>query len=152
MDLILWLHADAEEGFPDLARQLTRKGHDQAAKMAGWLKTQIPDPSELTLLVSPATRARQTAEAFSHEFEIVHEVGLGASVNQILVAANWPYAKGTVIVVGHQPTLGEVAQILQPDIPPGLSFRKGSVWWFQYRKKNAAAETVLHTVKYPESL
>lgn len=26
MELILWRHAEAEEGFPDMARQLTGKG------------------------------------------------------------------------------------------------------------------------------
>jgi len=153
MDLILWRHAEAEDGIPDMARQLTGRGHDQALKMAQWLKTQLPeDTTELTLLVSPATRARQTAEALSQEFEIAHEVGLGASVSQILAAANWPYARGTVIIVGHQPTLGEVAQTLLPELPSGLSFKKGSIWWFQCRHSNGNAETVLRTVKYPESL
>ena len=31
MDLILWRHADAEDGADDLARRLTAKGHQQAA-------------------------------------------------------------------------------------------------------------------------
>ena len=42
MDLILWRHADAEEGSPDDARALTGKGMQQAALMAGWLKSRLP--------------------------------------------------------------------------------------------------------------
>jgi len=153
MNLILWRHAEAEDGYPDRERQLTERGHVQARKMAEWMKTQLSeDLTALTMLVSPATRARQTAAALSHNFEIVHEIGPGASANQILVAANWPYAKGTVIVVGHQPTLGEVARLLLSEIPPGLSFKKGAIWWFQYQKSKENAEIVLHTVEYPEML
>ena len=37
MDLILWRHADAEDGSPDLRRALTRKGEKQAEHMAAWL-------------------------------------------------------------------------------------------------------------------
>ena len=33
MDLILWRHADAEDGADDLARQLTAKGRKQAARV-----------------------------------------------------------------------------------------------------------------------
>ncbi|EQD36582.1 phosphohistidine phosphatase, SixA, partial [mine drainage metagenome] len=40
--LILWRHAEAEEGFPDLARALTERGHQQARQVAHWLKTHLP--------------------------------------------------------------------------------------------------------------
>ena len=33
MDLILWRHADADEGERDMARKLTPKGRKQAARM-----------------------------------------------------------------------------------------------------------------------
>lgn len=152
MDMILWRHAEAEDGSPassDLARQLTGHGRAQAVDMAQWLRMQLPPAlTDTSILVSPAVRAQQTAEALTHDFETVREVGTGASANQILAAANWPYAKGTVIVVGHQPTLGEIACLLLNDIPDGLSFKKGALWWFRYRKQEAV-ETVLHTVRYP---
>ena len=153
MDLILWRHAQAEEGFPDLARQLTEKGQIQAEKMAQWLRTQLPkDQTDTTILVSPSKRTQQTASALSHNFETVQEIGPGASANQILAAANWPYAGGTAIVVGHQPTLGETALTLLTQLPAGLTFKKGAVWWFRYQKKENAAEVVLLTVKYPSML
>src|SRR6218665_584378 len=45
MDLILWLHAEAQEagdGSDDLARALTAKGEKQAARMAAWLAPPLP--------------------------------------------------------------------------------------------------------------
>ena len=38
MELILWRHAEAEDGSPDAARKLTAKGEKQAQKLARWLK------------------------------------------------------------------------------------------------------------------
>jgi phosphohistidine phosphatase len=54
MDLILWRHAEAEDGFPDQGRKLTEKGEKQAAKMAAWLKAHLPE--EVRIIVSPTTR------------------------------------------------------------------------------------------------
>ena len=59
MELILWRHAEAEDGYPDLERALTEKGHEQAKKMADWLKSRLPKDTQV--LVSPAKRAQQTA-------------------------------------------------------------------------------------------
>jgi len=103
MDLVLWRHADAQDGSPDLARELTSKGHRQAADMANWLKAHLPSESEI--LVSPAARAQQTAQALTHKFKTVTEIEPGASYESVVSAAGWPDHKGTVVVVGHQPTL-----------------------------------------------
>ncbi len=40
MELILWRHADAEDGLPDIERALTAKGKEDAKKMAAWLKAR----------------------------------------------------------------------------------------------------------------
>ena len=37
MDLIVWRHAEAEDGVPDLERKLTAKGRKQAERVAQWL-------------------------------------------------------------------------------------------------------------------
>ena len=37
MNLLLWRHAEAQDGDPDLARELTARGRKQAEKMAHWL-------------------------------------------------------------------------------------------------------------------
>ena len=40
MDLILWRHAEAEDGVgkPDTERELTKRGRKQAERMAEWLR------------------------------------------------------------------------------------------------------------------
>src|SRR3989304_4024273 len=42
MELILWRHADAEEGERDLERKLTGKGRKQATRVARWLQHRLP--------------------------------------------------------------------------------------------------------------
>ena len=37
MELILWRHAEAEDSSPDMARMLTKKGRNQAARLAEYL-------------------------------------------------------------------------------------------------------------------
>ncbi|MEK6735033.1 MAG: phosphohistidine phosphatase SixA [Pseudomonadota bacterium] len=150
MELILWRHAEAENSTPDAARKLTDRGVKQAKKMSDWLRARLPQNTRI--IASPTQRTQQTAQAFSHECEIVDRIGPGAHIDDILAAANWPNAQGAVVVVGHQPTLGEVADYLITNIPAGLSFKKGAVWWISYRMKAGVGESVLHTVIYPDML
>ena len=147
MDLILWRHAEAEDGFPDSARNLTKKGIDQARRMADWLRSELPD--DAVMIVSPAQRTQQTAQALRNDFITKDEIGPGASVKDILDAIGWPDASGAVIVVRHQPSLGAVEKELIPVIPAGLRMKKGSVWWIRCQGKDHA-EPVLHVVKYPD--
>src|SRR5471032_2181687 len=107
MELILWRHADAEDGIHDNERKLTAKGVKQAARMAKWLRARIP--GDAVILVSPAKRAQQTARALNPEFKTVAAIGTSASPEDILHAAGWPGDNRTVVVVGHQSTLGETA-------------------------------------------
>jgi phosphohistidine phosphatase len=129
MDLILWRHAEAHNGVPDAARKLTAKGQKQAEKMAAWLHARVHQP--VRLLVSPATRTQQTAQAFSSEFEIVKEVGLNTSAKRLAHVTGWPHAEGAVIVVGHQPTLGQLAALLLSGKEMDWLIKKGAVWWLQ---------------------
>ena len=82
MDLILWRHAEAEPGEPDLGRRLTAKGIKQAERMAIWLDGHLPDTCRI--LVSPADRAQQTALALKRKFRTVPELAPGASVDAVL--------------------------------------------------------------------
>lgn len=43
MDLILWRHAQAEAGEPDLGRTLTPYGRKQATRMGAWLDRTLPE-------------------------------------------------------------------------------------------------------------
>ena len=70
MDLILWRHADAEDGNDDLARALTPKGVKQAKKVAAWLREQLKDVAEYRLIASEAVRTQSTAQQLRSHFEI----------------------------------------------------------------------------------
>ncbi len=150
MELILWRHAEAEEGIPDLSRQLTERGRRQAAEMAAWLRAKLPENA--LILSSPAVRAQQTAAALCRNFEIVSALRPGASVDQLLDAASWPYANRAVVVVGHQPTLGDVAHMILSEMPPGLHFKTGTVWWLSCLQNEEVDTIQLYAVKYPDAL
>lgn len=150
MELILWRHAEAENGTPDTARRLTRKGADQATRMAKWLNAKLPENAHI--IVSPAQRTQQTAAALGKPFLTDENVGLSATEKGLLAAANWPNVKGTVVIIGHQPTLGEVATLLVSDDPMALSFQTGELKWFNSTDKQGAITSVLQHDIYPEML
>ena len=150
MDLILWRHAEAVDGTPDMARKLTPKGEKQAKETAAWLKARLP--KDTRILVSPAERTLQTARAFSEEFEVVKEIAPGSSATAVLAAAGWPDSKSTVLVVGHQPTLGMVAAMLIAGEPMPWSVRKSGVWWLSHRVRGEEPQTVIRAVMAPDFL
>lgn len=150
MDLILWRHADAEDGVQDDARKLTAKGEKQAQQVGRWLKSHLPEGARI--LVSPAKRAQQTASALDREFETAREVGTGASVISVMAAAGWPNAQGAVVVVGHQPTLGRTAAALLSGVEADWSIKKGCVWWFSNRLHDDETQTILRVMISPEFL
>lgn len=150
MDLILWRHAEAEDGFPDNNRKLTAKGEKQAEKMGEWLRERLP--SDTRIIVSPARRTLQTALALKCKFETLREIGVGASVPALLAAAGWPDAKGAVLVVGHQPVLGQTAALLLGGAEADWSVKKGAVWWLSSRVRQDETQVVLRAVMAPDLL
>src|SRR5512142_1779052 len=110
MELILWRHAEAAEGTPDDSRPLTEKGRRQAERMAHFLSQHLPPKTRI--LVSPALRAQQTASALSPQFITVPDIGVHATPKTAMAAADWPMGNGSVLLVGHQPWLGELAATL----------------------------------------
>ena len=153
MDLILWRHAEAEEaqeGCDDLARALTPRGEKQAARMAAWLDRQLPEG--LRVLASPSRRTEQTASALGRKFKMRAELLPGGTPQDLLELAQWPRAKGAVLIVGHQPMLGQtIAQLLELKATE-CAVRKGAVWWLRQRQRLDESQTVLITVQSPELL
>src|SRR6185436_5992214 len=150
MDLILWRHAEAEEGGNDLARELTPKGEKQAARVAEWLLQRLP--SKFTLLSSPAARAQQTAEALGVSIKTVKDIAPGAPVSAIIKAAGWPDQKGAVVLVGHQPDLGHAAAFLVSGAQLEVSIKKGGLWWLNGRAREDGAKIVVRAVVSPDLL
>jgi phosphohistidine phosphatase len=152
MDLILWRHAEAEDEAPgrdDLARKLTPKGERQAERMAEWLDRRLVHATRI--LVSPALRCQQTANALDREFRVAAAVGPGATVPALLAAAGWPDASTPVLVVGHQPTLGRAAARLLTGSEQPWTVKKAAVWWLRQRVRDDD-EIVLHAVQGPDGL
>jgi len=132
MELILWRHADAEPGKDDAKRALTDKGQKQAARVAKWLKPRLT--GDWKILVSPTTRTRQTADALGLKYDTRITIGPDSSVSAILREAHWPDSESNVLVVGHQPILGQIAARLISGQNGDLAIRKGSVWWFSTKQ------------------
>ena len=153
MDLILWRHAEAQEaldGGDDLQRPLTARGEKQAARMAGWLDRQLPEGTRIW--VSPARRTEQTALALARKYKLRPELAPGCTVAQLLEVAQWPHAKSAVLIVGHQPVLGQaIAQLLGLGADE-CAVRKGAVWWLRTRERDAHSQTVIVSVQSPEVL
>ena len=147
MDLILWRHADAEDGIPDDGRRLTAKGEKQARRVAKWLAQHLPDDARV--LVSPAKRAQQTAKALSKDFETCPEAGTATVPAALLKAAGWPDRDGTVLVVGHQPVIGQTVAILLTGEAREWVFKKGAIWWLSSRERG---EVVVRAVIAPDML
>ena len=150
MDLILWRHAEAEDGMPDAKRRLTDKGQKQAQQMATWLRAHLP--AKTRILASPTTRTQQTVQALELPFETLTDVGISASAVSILTAAGWPDASNAVLIVGHQPTLGQLAAYLLCGEEQDWSVKKGALWWISNRVRQGEGQSVLRCSFAPEML
>ncbi|MHB1333844.1 MAG: SixA phosphatase family protein [Sulfuriferula sp.] len=148
MDLILWRHADAVDGSPDMGRELTSKGHKQAVQVAAWLNARLP--KNAVILVSPAQRAQQTAKALGRPFETIKQIAPGADAMNVVLAAGWPDAGGCVVIVGHQPSLGQTAALLLCGAESDFSIKKGGLWWLTNRVRQATQQTMVRAVMTPE--
>ena len=78
-------------------------------------------------------------------------VTTSASAESVIAATGWPDG-GRVLVVGHQPTLGEVAAQLLGGEAGEVSVRKGAILWFATRARGDRTETLLKVVLDPETL
>jgi phosphohistidine phosphatase len=153
MDLILWRHAEAidlELVGDDMARTLTPRGDKQATRMAAWLDQQLPDGAKV--FASPAERTQQTVRALGRKYKTSSAIAPLSNVDELLGLVQWPHAKGCVLVVGHQPTLGQTIARLVGLTEGECAVKKGAVWWLRYREREAGGQTVVVTVQTPDLL
>lgn len=154
MELVLWRHAEAEDGLPDLDRKLTPKGEKQARRMAQWLNDRLPGSARI--LTSPAQRAQQTAAALAaladRKLKIVAQMAPDAGPEEFLAAVDWPNARSTVVAVGHQPTLGLVASTLLSGEARQWSIKKGAIWWLSSRPEDGEGGAGLLAMMHPNLL
>ena len=150
MDLLLWRHAQAADGTPDRERALTARGHAQARVVAAFLGPQLPDG--LRVLSSPARRARETAAALGLEVEVVDGIAPDAAAADLLAAAGWPGSGGAVMLVGHQPTLGQCAALLLAGAEDDWHLAKGACWWLRAKRGAGRAGVRLVLAVGPKQL
>ena len=142
--LVVMRHAKAEQlGETDAARELSPRGRRDAAAAGVWLAEYgvVPDHA----LVSASTRTRQTWEAVagaaSWDLEPSFDQGLYAAgpESALDLLRLVPADARTVVVIGHNPTMGQLAQMLEDgegDADAGnqmaLGFPTSAVAVFEY--------------------
>lgn len=150
MQIILWRHAEAMNGVDDLARELTDKGHKQAAKIANELRKRLPE--SYTLWVSEAKRSQQTAAYLKVKQVIRSEINPEAQPQLIAKLLTQCVDEETIVIVGHQPWIGQLCAFLLNqnwyDVPY-WSVKKGAFWWFQAYPSNGVMLSKLKTMLSP---
>ncbi len=135
MELIFWRHADAGDALDDpqtdLGRPLSARGRRHADRVARWLHGRMPD--RLMVISSPALRARQTADSLGQKTLIDERLAPGCGPQAYLQVADWPEGRDSryrhVIVVGHQPEIGQAFSLALTGQPTAWPFRKGAIAW-----------------------
>jgi phosphohistidine phosphatase len=151
MELILWRHAEAEDarrGQSDMKRRLTPRGEKQARLVGRWLKSRLPKNTRI--MVSPAMRTQQTVLSLELAYETEERIGTAATPADLLATTGWPNPPTAVLLVGHQPTLGQLASLLLFGAESDLAMKKGAAWWIS--SKTGGDEIFLRAVLGPDML
>jgi phosphohistidine phosphatase len=121
--LVLLRHAksDWSTGGADRSRPLAKRGRRQAPEAGQWLTANI-DRIDLAV-VSPATRARSTWDLVAAELDdapqvLVDDRVYAASEDELLdVVRDLPDDAETVVLVGHNPGIEDLASLLTDEMP-----------------------------------
>ena len=116
--LVLLRHAKSAwpNGVPDLRRPLAKRGRRDAAALGCWLHEHAPRLD--AVVCSPAERARQTWTLVAAELDdpppaSYDERAYGATATQLLaLVRNLPDEINTAVLIGHNPDLQELAELL----------------------------------------
>lgn len=137
-NIILWRHAQALPAMPtannsayedDMARVLTAKGQHQAKQMARWLATNLP--KNTVLYSSPALRAFQTAEAIHKKINASQALQPNANLQEVIEFLASIATVEHLLLVGHEPWLGQLAAHLLGFSGAEISIKKGAIWWLR---------------------
>ena len=122
--LILLRHAKSswsEDGVPDSERPLSGRGERDAPRMGARLLERSIHPD--LVLSSPALRARRTATLVARaldcgddEIRLDPRLYLATPAEILAVVAEQADAVDDLLVVGHNPGLTELANLLLPDL------------------------------------
>ena len=154
-ELLLWRHAEAEDGFPDATRRLTPRGEKQAQRMARWILAHAPQ--DLRIVVSPTTRCQQTAATLGRPFETDPRLSTCGNATDLLAVAGWPEGATksdnsqarAILIVGHQPTLGQSAAFLLSGKEDDWEIKKGALCWLRHPRFALGGRTELRAYLTP---
>lgn len=103
--LLLIRHAKTEQGTPDQTRKLTDSGRQDAAAIGEWLQSAgvVPD----AVVVSPATRARQTWEltGLSAQVSVDQRIYDNRPDGLMAIARESDESVHILAIVGHNPSV-----------------------------------------------
>jgi phosphohistidine phosphatase len=126
---VVMRHAKTETaGQTDRARRLTDRGRADAGEAGRWMLDVGLRPD--LVLVSPAARTRATADLVVSRLSTEHvprvevvDALYGADPTEVLDAVRESVEgdEGCVLVIGHNPTMAELAHALQADPATPLS-------------------------------
>ncbi len=138
-NLILWRHAEAQDvqfADNDFSRALTKKGKGQAVMMATWLKQHLA--KDIRIISSPALRAEQTAQALDLPYHLDKSLLPEASIEEVLQLVQETFHQSNIsdiLLVGHQPWLGQVAAYFLQLNTAEITINKSTVWWLTQNLK-----------------
>ena len=84
------------------------------------------------------------------KYKIVDAIGPQASATEVLELTGWPASRHPVLVIGHQPWLGELASLLLTGEEQSWSIKKSNAWWIASRDREEGNEIFLKAVLAPE--
>jgi len=103
--LLLIRHAKTEQGSPDELRELSDRGRRDAAAIGEWLESAgvVPD----LVVVSPATRARQTWEltGLTAKVSVDERIYDNHPEGLMAIAREADESVQTLAIVGHNPSI-----------------------------------------------
>jgi phosphohistidine phosphatase len=111
--LVLFRHSKTAAGNPDIDRALADRGFADASAAGQWLSSHSIAPD--LVVVSPALRARQTWQTAAVELASTPQVVIDEriydnTIDDLLgVVRSTPSGIATVALVGHNPSMAELA-------------------------------------------
>lgn len=158
--LYIMRHAEAEDakaGGDDTQRALTKKGKKAARAMGRWMAARGISPE--VIATSPLKRATQTATAVRKKLDgpdllTIQELDGECSAKELAVALMPVFERADqVLVVGHQPQLGQFVSLLATGGAYGrFDLRKGSLCRVEMEAMLAAKCGSLDLLVTPEAI
>ena len=150
----LWIvrHGKAQQSSPsggDYDRPLLPRGESQSRWLGQTIAAKKKHPD--LILSSGLTRAISTArliqESLNCPLEIDKRLETGRNVSDVLDLMNHFAPRGRLMLVGHNPTLGELVWTLQNGLPPReAELRTGQADIFEFEDSIAPGKGRVHKI------